>query len=140
MTYKKMLSLTLLSIVLGGAYFAMRSPTPLEKPPPTQLEVTGAKCADIAERSVAHLAPIIEFQQLERISRKSNVLDRCMRDHGFIEQPAWLSYATPMATDHAKQNNISAAAALEDMRRLAMSHFTLQHNQPMYWRAKNEAK
>jgi hypothetical protein len=143
MTFKKTLVLMLLFIVLGCAYLSTDFSTGFSSSapkPPSQLELTGSKCADIAERSVANIIPIIEFQRLERASRKSNVLDRCMRDHGFTEQPAWLSYATPIASANAKQNNTSTTAALEDMRRLAMSRFTLQQNEPMYWRAKNEAK
>jgi hypothetical protein len=134
MTLRKTILFTLLAIFLGWTYFSAGEYKPLAAP--TKLEVTGAQCSDIAERAVADIVPIIEFQRLERISRQSNVLARCMRDHGYSEQLSWLSYATPIASVNAKTNNISSAAALEDMRRLAMSRFAVTQKVPTYWEAK----
>jgi hypothetical protein len=136
MTFNKTLLLVLLSIFIGWIYFSFSPQQPLATQPPTKLATVGAQCTDIAERAVANIVPIVEFQRLERISRQSNVLARCMRDHGYSERPAWLSYATTAADAHAKQNNISAAAALEDMRRQAMSRFNITQNEPIYWGAK----
>jgi len=143
MTFKKGLLLTLLFIFLGWGYLSTDFSTGFNTSfsssapkPPSKLELSGAKCADIAERSVANIVPIIEFQRLERSSRQANVLNRCMRDHGFNENAAWLAYALPIASSNAKVEHISAEAALEDMRRLAMSRFNVQPKQPIYWQAK----
>lgn len=129
----------LLFIVLGWVYlstgFSNSSSSHAQKPP-TKLELAGARCADIAERSVANIVPIIEFQRLERSSRQAHVLGRCMRDQGFSENAAWLAYALPIASVNATHAHISAAAALEDMRRLAMRRFNTTPTQPMYWQAK----
>jgi hypothetical protein len=139
MTFNKALLLALLFIFLGWSYLSTGFSTGFSRSAPklpSKLELAGAKCADIAERSVANIIPIIEFQRLERSSRQANVLNRCMRDHGFSENAAWLAYALPIASSNAKLEHISAAAALEDMRRLAMSRFKIAPNQPIYWQAK----
>jgi len=83
---------------------------------PTLLEKQGDICAGIAENAVANLHAIIEFQKLEISARKANVMKRCMEDHGFKENPAWLTYANSLANQNASKLNISQDEALENLK------------------------
>jgi len=63
----------------------------------TQLERMGDECVGISEKAVIGMTPVVEFQKLELLSRKANVLKNCMADRGFREDPAWRKYAEPLA-------------------------------------------
>ncbi len=99
----------------------------------TLLEQIGDKCVGISENATATIVPIIEFQKLELVSRKANVVLRCMNDHGFVENPAWIKYAQPIAKQKAEQSNISYDEALENLKRSAMLIFSAATGQPMFW-------
>ena len=101
--------------------------------PISLLEQVGDKCVGISESATATIVPIIEFQKLELVSRKANVVLRCMNDHGFVENPAWTQYAMPMAKQLAKHSNISDDEALENLKRSAMLIFSPVSGQPMFW-------
>ena len=100
---------------------------------PSELEVVGAKCVDLSERSVASVTPIVEFQKLELMSRQSNVLSRCMIDRGYVESATWRIGAEQHAIRIAQQQKISFSEALETMRRKDMAIFRLQNQQASYW-------
>ena len=87
----------------------------------------------ISENSTATVVPIIEFQELELISRRANIVLRCMNDHGFVENPAWVNYAQPIAQHDAIHSNISFDEALENLRRSKMLVFAAVSGQPMFW-------
>lgn len=101
---------------------------------PTVLEKQGDICAGIAENAVANLHAIIEFQKLELLARKANVMKRCMEDHGFIENPAWLTYATSVANQDALKLNISKYEALENLKKQDMYILSVPHDKPLYWK------
>ena len=104
---------------------------------PTVLEKQGDICAGIAENAVANLHAIIEFQKLELLARKANVMKRCMEDHGFIENPAWLTYASSHANQTALKLNISNDEALENLKKQDMYILTVRKDKPLYWKKSN---
>lgn len=99
----------------------------------TQLEQVGDKCVAISENATATIVPIIEFQKIELISRKANVVLRCMNDNKFVENPAWIKYAAPFAKDDAIKAKISYDEALENLRRKDMLVFTNMVDKPVFW-------
>jgi hypothetical protein len=104
---------------------------------PTVLEKQGDICAGIAENAVANLHAIIEFQKLELLARKANVMKRCMEDHGFIENPAWLTSASSLANQTALKLNISNDEALENLKKQDMYILTVRKDKPLYWKKPN---
>ena len=67
----------------------------------------GDECVLISERASAHLIPKLEFQRMELVARKASVVVRCMADHHFYQNPAWLKYAQPLAAKIAGEQHIS---------------------------------
>lgn len=101
----------------------------------TQLERMGDECVGISEKAVSGMTPVVEFQKLELLSRKANVLKNCMADRGFREDPAWRKYAEPLAKVAASQQHISVDEAIETMRKADMLFFKKQPQRPLYWLA-----
>lgn len=97
------------------------------------LAKAGDECVAIAEKATAHLIPKLEFQRLELAGRKANVVVRCMADHGFYQNPAWLRYAEPIATGMASEQHISADEATENLKRTDMLVFETRPGKPVYW-------
>lgn len=98
-----------------------------------ELIKAGGECVAISEQSTAHLVPKLEFQRLELAGRKANVVVRCMADHGFYQNPAWLKYAEPIAAMLASEQHISVDEAIENLKRKDMLVFTARANIPVYW-------
>ena len=103
------------------------------KPQKTLLATVGDECAGIADNAVANMSAVVEFQKLEIQGRKINVMRRCMADKGFIENPAWLAYATPITHANAIKQSISEDEAIENLRREHMMIFNESSHQPIYW-------
>jgi hypothetical protein len=101
--------------------------------PQTMLVKVGDECAGIADNSVANMSALVEFQKLEIQGRKINVMRRCVKDKGFIENPSWLTYATPIAKSNAINQSISEDEAIENLRREHMMIFNETSQQPIYW-------
>ncbi len=99
----------------------------------SDLELAGDECVAIADKSVAHMVAVVEFQKLEIAGRKVRVMRQCMNDHGFYENPAWLKFASPMAEVTAKKDNISIDEALENLKRIKMVVFTAKQDEPIFW-------
>lgn len=100
--------------------------------PLSQLEQAGEKCSGIRDRATADIVPIVEFQKLELESRRANVLSNCMRDHGYIENPVWVSHVAPLAKKNASASNISQDEALEQLRRAEMQNF-IPSSEVSFW-------
>lgn len=98
------------------------------------LTKAGEECVAISEQATAHMQPKLEFQKLELAGRKANVVVRCMQDRSFYQNPAWLSYAQPIAANNAAAQNISQDEALENMKRADMLVFESLTDKPLYWR------
>jgi hypothetical protein len=133
---KKRLFLALAVLSLPGMiyWFALNQLDSLKPPQKTLLAKAGDECAGIAENAVANMSAVVEFQKLEIKGRKMNVVRRCMKDKGFIENPSWLAYAAPLAHANAIKQNISEDEAIENLRREHMMIFNEIPKQPMYWR------
>lgn len=131
------MSLILLAIIAAIAYFlyAKTGSQPRADLTPAQIQLAkmGDTCLDFGERAVANDVPIIEFQMLVRLAKKTNVIERCMTDNGYQQNPAWLQYAQPIATDHAAKNKTSASEALTSLSRADMQIFTPMAHRPDYW-------
>lgn len=131
------ISLILLTIIVTIVYFltdkASLKTTPSLSPAQEQLAIIGDRCLDFGERAVANDVPIIEFQMLERLAKKTNVIERCMSDNGYIQNPAWLKYAQPIATDNAAKNKTSVSEALTNLSRVDMQIFAPDEKRPEYW-------
>lgn len=98
----------------------------------SELEQVGEKCSGIRDRATADVVPIIEFQKLELESRRASILTNCMRDHGYIENPAWVGSASQLAKRHATELGISQDEALEHLRRTTMQSF-IPSSKVTYW-------
>lgn len=99
------------------------------------LEKDGVECVGIAEKSVAHMVAVVEFQQLEIIGRKARVMRNCMQDHGYQQNAAWTIFATPLAEKIAQETKVSFDEAFENLRRQHMVIFKAQHGQPLFWQS-----
>lgn len=105
------------------------------------LTKAGDECVAISEKASAHLIPKLEFQRLELLARKANVVVRCMADRHFYQNPAWLKYAQPIAAKASLEQGISADEAIENLKRVDMLIFEPEANKPAYWRyAKNNSQ
>ena len=138
-TTKKLLVIIGLGLAIAAnTYFYMSKDDVSAKPAsPTQAQAalikTGEKCLDFGERAVAKDTPIIEFQQLEREAKRTNVIQRCITDNGYQQSPAWLSYAQPIAKIDANKSNISIDEAIANLSRKHMQVFTPVAGRPDYW-------
>ncbi len=138
-TTKKLLVIIGLGLAIAAnTYFYMSKDDVFAKPAsPTQAQAalikTGEKCLDFGERAVAKDTPIIEFQQLEREAKRTNVIQRCITDNGYQQSPAWLSYAQPIAKIDANKSNISIYEAIANLSRKHMQVFTPVAGRPDYW-------
>jgi len=96
----------------------------------------GNACVAIAEKSVSHMVAVVAFQQLEITGRKARVMRNCMDDHGYIQNPAWVTYATPFAQELEKSQQISFNEAFENLTRQDMVLFQNKSTIPLYWVSK----
>lgn len=99
----------------------------------SQLERMGDECVAISEKAIIGMTPVVEFQKLEILSRKANVMKNCMADRGFKEDPAWRKYAEPQAKINASRQNISFDEAIENIRKVDMWQFYRQDQRQLYW-------
>jgi hypothetical protein len=126
--------LTLVSI--GGLWiFNTMDDSPIKTLTPAQalLVKIGDKCAGIAENSIADKTPIVEFQKLELLSKRATVITNCMHDNGYKQNPAWLTYAKPIAKANAENGKISYDEALTSFSRTEMQVFEPNTKHAPYW-------
>lgn len=93
------------------------------------------QCDLIATKAAAELPEALPFQKLEKAARQSRVLDRCMQDRGYQENPVWVSETNKRVPDIAREQNISESEAFETLRREAMLHS--EGKLPAYWRKRS---
>ena len=126
-----------LAIVANTYFYISKDDAPAKPASPTQAQAAlikiGEKCLDFGERAVAKDTPIIEFQQLEREAKRTNVIQRCMTDNGYQKNPAWLSYVQPIAKGDAEKANSSIDEAIVNLSRKHMQVFTSVTGRPDYW-------
>lgn len=112
-----------------GAYSSKVSLTPDQE----QMIKIGYKCIDFGDRAVAKDTPIVEFQKLERMSKRANVIITCMQDNGYKVNPAWLKEAEPIAKAEAEKTKISFDEALTNLSRRDMQILEPAKNKADYW-------
>ncbi|WP_018986943.1 hypothetical protein [Methylophilus methylotrophus] len=93
------------------------------------------QCDLIATKAAAELPEALPFQKLEKAARQSRVLDRCMQDRGYEENPVWVSETNKRVPDIAREQNISESEAFETLRREAM--LQSEGKLPAYWRKRS---
>jgi hypothetical protein len=86
----------------------------------SELAQTINQCDLIASKAAAELPEALPFQKQEKFARQSRVLDRCMQDRGYQQNPAWVARANARAGEIAHTQNISQDEAFETLRRQAM--------------------
>lgn len=126
------------ALLLGvGVYLYMMDASEVEAPRAlTALERVGDECELIAEKAAMALPEALPFQKLEKAARQSKVLQNCMNDRGYVENPAWVKYAEPIAAKTAKAENISVDEAYETFRRNKLKTFyEPDPKTPLYWMA-----
>ena len=136
-TKKLLIIIGLALALLANIYFYTSQDDKLAKPAsltPAQTSMIkiGEKCLDFGERAVANDTPIIEFQMIVRLTKKTTVINNCMTDNGYKQNAAWLKYAEPLANAAATKANISASEALTNLSRTDMQVFEPK-NRPDYW-------
>ncbi|HAE99972.1 MAG TPA: hypothetical protein DCG63_01605, partial [Methylophilaceae bacterium] len=98
--------LPLLVVIAIGAYWYDINSESEVSPTRTLLDHMGDECELIAEKAALKLPEALPFQKMEKIARKLRVLETCMNDRGFVENPAWVKYAQPIAQKVAAQSKI----------------------------------
>lgn len=125
----------LLSLAMGGGVWYWQS---LKED--VTVQQSGAlaqalnQCDLIAGKAASHLPEVLPFQKLEKAARQARVLERCMQDRGFEENPRWASAATRQAVEQARIQQISENEAYETLRRAAM--LAAPEAGDSYWRQK----
>lgn len=102
--------------------------------PPSALAQTINQCDLIATKAASELPEALPFQKLEKMARQSRVLDRCMQDRGYQQNPAWVTKANAHASEIAHAKSISQDEAYETLRRQAMLKDEVAGTN--YWRAR----
>jgi hypothetical protein len=103
----------------------------------TDLERVGDECDLIATKAAMNLPEALPFQKLEKAARQSRVLQTCMNDRGYIENPAWKKFAEPIAKQKANDQQISVDEAYETLRRVKVMAFSPIKGEPPYWIAQS---
>jgi hypothetical protein len=101
--------------------------------PISTLEKVGDECDLIAEKAAMHLPDALPFQKLEKAGRRARVLEDCMHDRAYIENPEWAKFAQPQAQKNAQTRHLSYSEAYENLRREDMLRFKTAKDEPIYW-------
>lgn len=116
---------------LGVMYWQnLREEVPL--PVSTELMQAINQCDLIAGKAAAGLPEALPFQKLEKMARQSKVVERCMQDRGYSENPAWVNSARRQAREIAQAQHISEDESYETLRRQAMLKEHVEGSS--YWR------
>lgn len=99
----------------------------------SELAKVGNECELISEKAALKLPEGLEFQRLEKAGRQARVLENCMRDRGYVENPAWALFAKLQAEQEAKANKVSVDEAYESLRRKYMLIYQAEKAEPTYW-------
>ena len=106
----------------------------------TQFQADLTECIAIAEKSVAQMKALVEFQQLEIIGRKARVMRNCMQDHQYIQNEKWTNFAHPIAQARAQAQQISVDEAFETLRREYMVMLKTPNQSPPFWITKPQSE
>lgn len=107
-------------IIIAGVLYWQNLSEDSSDAPPSALAQTINQCDLIAGKAAAGLPEALAFQKLEKMARQSRVLDRCMQDRGYQQNPAWVTKANARAREVADAQHVSQDEAYETLRRQAM--------------------
>ena len=104
------------------------------------LAKAGVECELISDKAALQLPDGLAFQRLEKAGRQARVLEDCMKDRGYQENPDWALFAQLQATQDSniqisKASKISEAEAYENLRRKYMLIYQAEKSEPLYWLA-----
>ena len=97
------------------------------------LAKAGTECELISDKAAMKLPEGLEFQRLEKAGRQARVLENCMSDRGYQENPDWVLFAQLQVAQQVKFNKISEAEAFENLRRKYMLIYQAEKSEPLYW-------
>ena len=97
----------------------------------------GVECELISDKAAMKLPDALPFQRLEKAGRQARVLEDCMSDRGYQENPDWALFAQLQAAQQVKANKISEAEAYENLRRKYMLIYQAETSEPLYWQTSN---
>ena len=124
--------------LLGMMIYADRLAPDDQKPYQlSALAKAGAECELISDKAVLKLPEGLTFQRLEKAGRQAHVLENCMSDRGYQENPEWVLFAQLQAAQQIKANKISEAEAFENLRRKYMLVYQAEKSEPLYWQPSN---
>jgi hypothetical protein len=130
--------LPLVLITSGALYWYLNFAEDTAVKTLTALEKTGDECSFISEKAAMQLPEALPFQKLEKASRKARVINTCMQDRGYKENPQWVKNANPIAQKYAESQQISYDEAYETLRRKAMYTFKVMSSENSYWIIANQ--
>jgi hypothetical protein len=99
----------------------------------SELAKVGNECELISEKAALKLPDSLAFQRLEKAGRQARVLENCMHDRGYVENPAWVLFAKLQAEQDAKASKVSVDEAYENLRRKYMLIYQAEKAEPIYW-------
>ena len=102
------------------------------------LAKAGVECELISDKAAMKLPQGLAFQRLEKAGREARVLENCMNDRGYQENPDWVLFAQLQAAQQVKANKISEAEAFENLRRKYMLVYQAEKSEPLYWQQSKE--
>ena len=97
------------------------------------LAKAGVECELISDKAAMKLPEGLAFQRLEKAGRQARVLENCMGDRGYQENPEWVLFAQLQAAQQVKANKMSEAEAFENLRRKYMLVYQAEKSEPLYW-------
>ena len=97
------------------------------------LAKAGVECELISDKAAMKLPEGLEFQRLEKAGRQARVLENCMSDRGYQENPDWVLFAQLQAAQQVKSHKISEGEAFESLRRKYMLIYQAEKSEPLYW-------
>ena len=97
------------------------------------LAKAGVECELISDKAAMKLPEGLAFQRLEKAGRQARVLENCMSDRGYQENPDWVLFAQLQVAQQVKFNKISEAEAFENLRRKYMLIYQAEKSEPLYW-------
>ena len=125
------------ALALLGMMFYADSMAPDDQKPyqRSALAKAGIECEMISDKAAMKLPEALAFQRLEKAGRQARVLENCMSDRGYQENPDWRLFAQLQAAQQVKANKISEAEAFEDLRRKYMLIYQAEKSEPLYWQS-----
>ena len=131
-------------LALGGLMYYADSMAPDDQKPYqlSGLAKVGSECELVSEKAAMKLPEALAFQRLEKAGRQARVLETCMNDRGYIENPAWALFAKLQAEQEASKTKIKVSKdeAYETLRRKYMLIYQAEKSEPLYWMQAKQPK